>query len=398
MPGLSELLDDAVGSSVPSFGVAEITVRAGRRRTRRRMGAASAVVVGALLVATALVSLGVQTSGSMHVSTEPSTAATTPVAVPLVTAIGDSVMLGARGALEAKIPGIHVDATVSRQFGDSIDIIRRLKNTGQLAPVVVVGLGANGAITDGFMATLQQLLSDRQRVVFVNVKVPRSWEAGDNDTIQRWVPQFGNAVLIDWHREGTAHPEFFYGDNIHVNAAGQTRYAELVASRIPARVEQTTTTASSARDTQGAAVSGYELDLLPPGFAEIRRQDTATPTGGTAHIRWFSTSDLAPTLTTNLTTGTDVGIHALADTRARAADLATQAQRSRASLLAPADVSINGQPGLAYSDPLGWRSLTWAVDRDAVMSVTGLNIDDTELQRIAEGARFANTNQRSSNR
>ena len=49
---------------------------------------------------------------------------------------------------------------------------------------------------------------------------------------------------------------------------------------------------------------------------------------------------------------------------------------------------VNGQPGLAYSDLLGWRSLTWAVDRDAVMSVTGLNIDDTELQQIAEGARF----------
>ena len=46
-----------------------------------------------------------------------------------MTAIGDSVMLGAKGALEAKIPGIHVDAAVSRQFGNGIDIIRQLKAT-----------------------------------------------------------------------------------------------------------------------------------------------------------------------------------------------------------------------------------------------------------------------------
>ena len=50
-----------------------------------------------------------------------------------MTAIGDSVMLGAKGALEAKIPGIHVDAAVSRQFGNGIDLIRQLKDAGQLS-------------------------------------------------------------------------------------------------------------------------------------------------------------------------------------------------------------------------------------------------------------------------
>jgi lysophospholipase L1-like esterase len=149
-----------------------------------------------------------------------------------VTAIGDSVMLGAKGALEAKIPGIHVDAAVSRQFGNGIDIIRQLKESGQLSPVVVIGLGTNGTITDGHMAALQQLLADRQRVIFLNLKVPRSWEAGDNAVIQKWVPQFGNAVLVNWNGEGSLHPEFFYGDHIHLNTAGQARYADLVAAQI----------------------------------------------------------------------------------------------------------------------------------------------------------------------
>lgn len=63
--------------------------------------------------------------------------------------------------------------------------------------------------------------------------MPRPWEATDNDVIQRWVPKFANAVLINWNGEGSLHPELFYGDGIHVKAEGQIKYAELVAAQIP---------------------------------------------------------------------------------------------------------------------------------------------------------------------
>ena len=162
----------------------------------------------------------------------PPTTPTVPAPPPPVTAVGDSVMLGSKAALEQRIPGIRVDALTSRQFGSSIDLIRALKDAGQLSPVVVVHLGTNGVITDGHMEALKALLSDRQRVIFLNVKAPRSWEAGDNDVIQRWVPKFGNAVLINWNGEVSNHPEWLYEDHIHVNADGQIRYAELVAAQI----------------------------------------------------------------------------------------------------------------------------------------------------------------------
>ena len=157
----------------------------------------------------------------------------TPAPPPGVTAIGDSVMLGAQGALEAKIPGIRVDALKSRGFGNGLELVRALKDSGQLSPVVVIHLGTNGVITDGQMEALQPLLADRQRVIFLNLKVPRPWEATDNDVIQRWVPKFANAVLINWNGEGSLHPELFYGDGIHVKAEGQIKYAELVAAQIP---------------------------------------------------------------------------------------------------------------------------------------------------------------------
>jgi peptidoglycan/LPS O-acetylase OafA/YrhL len=162
----------------------------------------------------------------------PTTATTVPPPPPQVTAIGDSVMLGAKGALETKIPGIHVDAAISRQFGTVIDIVRALKASGQLSPVVVIHLGTNGRIVDDQMAALQPLLADRQRVIFLNVFVPRSWQNGDNDVINRWVPKFGNAVLINWNGEGSTHLDDFYPDHIHVKPNGQARYADLVAAEI----------------------------------------------------------------------------------------------------------------------------------------------------------------------
>ena len=165
-------------------------------------------------------------------TTTPPTTAAPPGPAPAVTAIGDSVMKGAEAALREKIPNIAVDAAISRQFGTAIDLIRALKDSGQLGPVVVIHLGTNGRITDGHMDALKELLADRQRVIFLNVKVPRSWEAGDNDVLQRKIPEFGNAVLINWNGEGSLHPEYFYEDQIHVNGTGMIRYAELVASQI----------------------------------------------------------------------------------------------------------------------------------------------------------------------
>lgn len=215
----------------------------------RTLGTSAVVLLGVTIAGVGLASAqtpriesGLQflttsaTSSSTTTTTQPApgptTAPTQPPPPPQVTAIGDSVMLGAKGALEARIPGIHVDAAVSRQFGNGIDLVRALKAANQLSPVVVIGLGTNGVITDGHMAALQPLLADRQRVIFVNLKVPRSWEAGDNDVLQRWVPRYGNAILVNWNGEGSTHPEFFYSDRIHVNANGQARYADLIAAQI----------------------------------------------------------------------------------------------------------------------------------------------------------------------
>jgi hypothetical protein len=48
------------------------------------------------------------------------------------------------------------------------------------------------------------------------------------------VPQYPNAVLIDWHTFGGSHPEFFYGDGIHLKPDGARAYATLIAQQTAA--------------------------------------------------------------------------------------------------------------------------------------------------------------------
>ena len=62
-------------------------------------------------------------------------------------AIGDSVMLGAKGALEARMPGIYVDAAVNRQVKAGADLAATLKAQGAIGRAAVVHLGTNGVTT-----------------------------------------------------------------------------------------------------------------------------------------------------------------------------------------------------------------------------------------------------------
>jgi peptidoglycan/LPS O-acetylase OafA/YrhL len=175
----------------------------------------------------------------------PGTATTAPAPPPpAVTAIGDSVMLGAANQLIGAIDPMFttptvphvttVDAAESRQFSTGVDVIQQRKDSGALGQIVIVQLGTNGLVDPGDFDRMMGLLADRQKVVLVNAKVPRPWEQEVNDTLAAGVKKYKNAVLLDWHGYGGAHPEFFYDDGIHLRPAGAAAYAAFVAQSLGA--------------------------------------------------------------------------------------------------------------------------------------------------------------------
>jgi peptidoglycan/LPS O-acetylase OafA/YrhL len=151
-----------------------------------------------------------------------------------VSAIGDSVMLGAVGGLQKDIHGLTViDAEVGLQVYAATDTLRYRRSLGQLGDVVIVHLGNNGTFTKGQFDKIMRILSGVDRVVFVNVAVPRAWEDPNNEVIAEGVERYPNAVLVDWHSVSADRPEIFYKDGYHLRPGGQRLYADLISSYLP---------------------------------------------------------------------------------------------------------------------------------------------------------------------
>ncbi len=161
--------------------------------------------------------------------------AAAPASTAAVTAIGDSVMLGAVDQLAAVLPGIQIDGALGLQAASAVEMLRTLSESGQLGEAVVVHIGSNGLIQRSEFEAIMAILEDVPRVVFVNVKVPRAWEARNNELLASQVARYSNAVLVDWRGASADQADYFWNDGVHLRAEGAEVYAALIAAHIPAR-------------------------------------------------------------------------------------------------------------------------------------------------------------------
>lgn len=143
-----------------------------------------------------------------------------------LTAIGDSVLLGVATHLQERIKKSAVDAEVSRQASGVLDRVRALAAADLLAPTVVLHAGTNGIITEGQLREMLELLSDRERVVVVNVNVPRRWTAPNNEVIAMVVPDYPNAVIADWAAVSAGRADFFVSDGVHPTWEGTKAFVK----------------------------------------------------------------------------------------------------------------------------------------------------------------------------
>jgi hypothetical protein len=151
-----------------------------------------------------------------------------------VTAVGDSVMLDYQDPLQTAIPGINVDAAVSRQWSEGVQILQDLKASGQLGAEVIVGLGTNGPITDSDFDAMMQVLSGASRVVFVNFHVDRPWQDPNNAVLANGASRYPDVFVADWATLAAQNPGWFGADGTHlaIDGPGATALATLVASTL----------------------------------------------------------------------------------------------------------------------------------------------------------------------
>jgi peptidoglycan/LPS O-acetylase OafA/YrhL len=168
-------------------------------------------------------------------STPPATApppTNTTVPQGHVTGLGDSVLLEAKATLEQRLPDASIDAVVGRQFKELLAEATMLRDTGKLGQEVILQLGNNGPVTGSQFDDIMEVLKGARRVVVVNDKVPRPWEGPNNATLADGVGRWPNAVLVDWHKQGSAHPELFGDDGTHMGPAGVSIYVELIVANL----------------------------------------------------------------------------------------------------------------------------------------------------------------------
>lgn len=154
-----------------------------------------------------------------------------------VSAVGDSVMLGSARQLQQAVENLStVDAQVGFQAEDIIQVLKSRRAAGQLGNVVVVHIGNNGPISREEFDEIMSVLDGVERVVFVNDRVPRPWEAKNNEILAEGVRRYPQrAVLVDWHGATAGREELFWDDGIHPRPEGARLYARLIAEKAESR-------------------------------------------------------------------------------------------------------------------------------------------------------------------
>lgn len=147
---------------------------------------------------------------------------------PGILAVGESVMLGAQGGLKETFDKVAIDAAVGRQAADIVVRTQQLSDGGALRETVILHTGSNGYIERGQLKQILETLAPAERIVVVNVDVPREWQDPNNALIAELVAETPNAVLADWHSRADLEGDVHVKDGIHLTESGIAAYSDTI--------------------------------------------------------------------------------------------------------------------------------------------------------------------------
>ena len=149
-----------------------------------------------------------------------------------ITVIGDSVMVGVEPYLREILPGIVVDAKISRQLKAAIEVISNLEQGGELKKTVIIELGTNGPFAEDQLTLLLDNLNGAENILLVNARVPKPWEQTVNDMLLKAALVRPNSHYVDWYSESGAHDEYFYQDGVHLKPVGANAYCAMLINAL----------------------------------------------------------------------------------------------------------------------------------------------------------------------
>ena len=162
-----------------------------------------------------------------------------PPGSPEMFAIGDSVMEGAviwTPKLADSVANATVDAKTSRPFSAADDVLSEWLGEGNDPDVVVIHLGTNGPPPSSQFDDVMAVAGSERLVLFLTVRLDKSWESATNLAITTNVDRFDNAGVIDWWALANPHDEWFAADvncGCHLwNVTVRTAYVDLISAAV----------------------------------------------------------------------------------------------------------------------------------------------------------------------
>jgi len=143
-------------------------------------------------------------------------------------AIGDSTMLLSLPVLSRE--GFAANAHGCRQYSEALSLLSGLRAVHQLPHLVVIALGANGAIVGAQVEETLRILGPERQLVLVTQR-----QSGADVQVERAAARRFSAQVrvLDWVAYSSVHSEWFQPDGLHLTFAGAAGFAKLLARALP---------------------------------------------------------------------------------------------------------------------------------------------------------------------
>jgi peptidoglycan/LPS O-acetylase OafA/YrhL len=155
---------------------------------------------------------------------------------PRIIALGDSVMIGAKEKLAARLgPRFSMSAEVGRQADEFVSITRRLKREGHEPQAMIIQMGNNGPLYGEDMEAIQKATSGVGELFLINDHAPVSWVGESNHALAEAAEDWPHTTLVDWAKAIEGKEDLLW-DGIHMKPGGAGIYARLVAKAVHEKV------------------------------------------------------------------------------------------------------------------------------------------------------------------
>jgi peptidoglycan/LPS O-acetylase OafA/YrhL len=200
---------------------------------------------------------------------------------PRIVALGDSVMIGAKERLAARLGRrFSMNAKVSRQADEFVALARRLHARGGRIDALIIQMGNNGPLYSEEMEALREATRGVGELFLVNDLAPVSWSEESDEKLAEAAETWPHTELIDWHSVVDGHQDSLTWDGLHLTPAGAGAYARLITQVVRSKIAWPRHEASPPPQAQARRNGGSRKRRSGPGRRSRRRGPAVSPRRG----------------------------------------------------------------------------------------------------------------------